>query len=308
MLRITQGHSSGIGPELMLRSLSLISPQDLKLIHLYFDFSLIDLFNSRSGLNSSLKDGKLVLPNGVIQCSDIGGLPENATLAGLKLAINDLVGNDILITMPSTKDQLCEGYQQFFGHTDYLRKKYSAPEAPMVFYSDQGPVALVTEHIALKNVTEEVSATSIVEKVKCLLDNYPKYFSPIDELLLSGINPHAGEGGILGLEDKQVSLAVDQLRILFPKVSIIGPLAADSLAFNTRPRPGLALVFMYHDQGLTYLKTRSREMAINVTLGLPFLRLSPDHGTAFDLVGKHRASSLSTFYTITQALKIAQRL
>jgi 4-hydroxythreonine-4-phosphate dehydrogenase len=143
----------------------------------------------------------------------------------------------------------------------------------------------------------------IINKLQITLDNFKKYFFPFNEVILAGINPHAGENGILGDEEKHIKSAITELEKSYGKI-FKGPVSGDTLHYLHDSTKNQLLVYMYHDQGLTQFKSQYGLIGLNITLGLPFLRLSVDHGTAFELYGKNKANISGMLYLFKQAFEV----
>jgi len=165
-------------------------------------------------------------------------------------------------------------------------------------------VSLVTRHIPLKDVPKRLTRGKIIQTTKNTHDALKKFFRiRRPKIAICGLNPHAGEGGVLGMEEKAIiSPAVNYLRKKIKGIS--GPLPADTLFNKAYKGEFDAVVCMYHDQALIPLKMVAFEKGVNMTLGLPFIRTSPDHGTAFDIAGKGKADPSS----MIEAIKLAARL
>lgn len=187
-----------------------------------------------------------------------------------------------LVTMPVHKGILQKVRSDFLGHTEFFQKICQVPEVVMLLASDKLKVALVTTHLPIKDVPNAVSQDKIIKVVELFnswLKGSQKVATPI--IMISGLNPHAGEGGALGLEEINViSPAIKKLKE--QGVHVLGPMPADTM-FLEKDVDGF--VAMYHDQGLAVLKYASFSTAVNITLGLPIIRTSVDHGTALSLAG-----------------------
>ena len=142
-----------------------------------------------------------------------------------------------------------------------------------------------------------------MNKVRTTLDNFKKYFFPFEEVVFSGINPHAGENGILGDEEKHIKSAMTDLEKHYGKI-FTGPFSGDTLHHHYLSDKNQLFVYMYHDQGLAQFKSQYGLIGLNITLGLPFLRLSVDHGTAFELYGKNKANISGMLFLLKQAFEV----
>lgn len=280
MIYVTAGHERGIGLEVFLKAYSLLSSSQQSKFHLFIGKEFVNQ------LPKNLKHTAVEKP-----------YSHNA----LELACNQCGPSDILVTMPTTKDELFFDGKNVSGHTEYFRKRYQNENIVMFFKSYEANVLLITDHIPLKEVPTKINSDLIHNKIKICVDNYTKYFGNLNEVIISGINPHAGEGGILGHEEKVITEAIKDLTV---KQKVSGPLPADGLFINGNFAHDKLFVYMYHDQGLAPFKTMFKSKGANITLGLPFLRLSVDHGTAFDLYGKDMADYMGCFYVLKMALKV----
>lgn len=187
-----------------------------------------------------------------------------------------------LVTMPVHKGILQKARSDFLGHTEFFQKICQAPEVVMLLASEKMRVALVTTHLPLKDVPEAIKQDKIITVV-VLLNQWLKQHLSIKtpKIAISGLNPHAGEDGALGLEE--VNIVNPALKLLKEQgIHVIGPMPADTMFLE---KDIDAFVAMYHDQGLAVLKYANFSQAVNITLGLPIIRTSVDHGTALTLAG-----------------------
>ena len=216
-----------------------------------------------------------------------------------------------MATAPVHKGVINDAGVHFTGHTEYLAEKTATPLVVMMLAgnTEHGPlrVALVTTHLPLKEVPAAITA-DVLEKTLRILqaDLRLKYGLAQPRILVAGLNPHAGEGGYLGCEEIEVITPVlDKLRR--EGMQLIGPLPADTMFTPPMLAQGDAVLAMYHDQGLTALKYATFGHGINVTLGLPIIRTSVDHGTALELAGSGRADPGSLFEAVAEATRMANR-
>ena len=303
MIYISQGHEKSIALEILIRSICALRPSDRKF------FTLVCL---RQALLENLK--LLEIPEDVFFSSgprfEFFERDNNPPSTSSLLRAIDMIDNDrdILLTLPTSKDQLIHQGRQLAGHTEFFRQYYNRPNLGMNFFADDDFILLITDHIPLCKVAKSITAELIVEKVTDTVNNADKYFSAIEEVIIAGINPHAGENGILGDEDSCVKDAVASLKKIFPKLALSGPLSGDTLHFYKRQNRKQLKVYMYHDQGLPLFKAQHGVLGLNITFGLPFLRMSVDHGTAFDLYGKGIADFAGCLYMLQTALKVQSRI
>ncbi len=199
--------------------------------------------------------------------------------------------------MPSRKDQFLLNNYPMNGHTGYFREYFKNKNAFMMFYSEHFKIALMTEHVALTQVSSVLTKDFIQDKINYILTHYP---FRLNNVYISGINPHNGENGLYGNEDHSIELVTSSLHKSFHK-NIYGPISGDSLA-NKLKSNDLG-IFMYHDQALSFFKFAAGKFGLNITVGLPIERVSVDHGTAEDIYLKNCADYSSTLYALNFLLK-----
>ncbi len=298
MIYVTQGHEKSIAMEIFLKSFLKLSPSEQKKIVLVCQKKVYE--ENLSLLNLSCQNFQN------LNLVEIESKGLSLTLTSLKKALELIKEKDILVTLPTSKDQLHELGVHHMGYTEYLRAMSGKPELAMTFKADEEFVLLMTDHIPLRAVTQILTKDYIQKKLAIVIEEYQKYFSSLEEVIVAGINPHAGEGGLLGDEDQEVFEALEKLKKSYPQISFIGPLSGDTLHFKQNIKRSQLMVYMYHDQGLPSFKARHGLKGINMTLGLPFLRMSVDHGTAFELYGKNQASEEGCQYVLKTALEISK--
>jgi 4-hydroxythreonine-4-phosphate dehydrogenase len=217
-----------------------------------------------------------------------------------------------IVTNPIAKSVLYRAGFQDPGHTEYLARLAKemmgiAATPVMMLWCDELAVVPVTIHVPLRAVPELLNADLIVETGRVVAHDLIHRFgirSP--RLAVTGLNPHAGEDGLIGDEERRViTPAIERLRA--SGVAVRGPLPADTMFHAAARRAYDAALCMYHDQALVAIKTLAFDEAVNVTLGLPFVRTSPDHGTAFDIAGTGRANPASLMASLKLAAQLAAR-
>ncbi len=308
---ITHGDINGVGYELILKAFS-----DERLLELFIPIiygSSKSASYHRKALESTpvhfniindvseIEPGKVNLINCIkdeIRIS-LGKPTEEAGQAAyvaLDLATKDLAENkiDALVTLPIRKDTIQSEEFNFPGHTEYLESKFKGDDnALMILASEQLRVALVTTHTPISKVSEMITKDLILEKIKTLDLSLKRDFRvELPRIAILGLNPHAGENGLLGSEENDIiSPAVREAQDA--GFLCAGPYPADGFFGNGTYRRFDAILAMYHDQGLIPFKTLSMGEGVNFTAGLPIVRTSPDHGTAYDIAGKGVASENS---------------
>lgn len=224
----------------------------------------------------------------------------------LEKATQDLASGkiDVLVTAPISKEAMGKSGFKFPGHTEYLADLSGLNEALMVMVSGNLRVALVTTHIALKDVSSAITKDKVYAKIKAFDQSLKKDFGIVrPKIAVFGLNPHAGENGKMGTEEQDSILpAINQAK--GENILAFGPYPSDGF-FGSHLRGEFdGVLAMYHDQGLTAFKALAFEDGVNYTAGLPIVRTSPDHGTAFDIVGKNIANELSFRSAIYVAMDV----
>jgi 4-hydroxythreonine-4-phosphate dehydrogenase len=233
-----------------------------------------------------------------------------AAMASIRQAVSDVIAGQAsaVVTNPIAKSVLYRAGFRHPGHTEYLAELAATdghtPQPVMMLWSPALIVVPVTIHLSLRDAIAQLSSDLIVTTARIVVASLKTRFGLANpRLVLSGLNPHAGEDGSLGNEDKTiVAPAIEILRR--EGVEIRGPLPADTMFHEAARRTYDCAICMYHDQALIPVKTLAFEDAVNVTLGLPFIRTSPDHGTAFDIAGTGKANPSS----LVAALRLAARM
>ena len=326
---VTSGEPAGIGPELCLRlaaysgeaHLVVLGDRELlaqraALLGLKVtlrDFCPKNAVDRRQAVSANVLD---VLHIPLAEPSHPGQLNSANGAYVLTLLDRALAGCQsgefaAMVTAPVHKGVINDAGVHFTGHTEYLAEKTNTPLVVMMLAgnTERGPlrVALVTTHLPLKDVPAAITA-DVLEKTLRILhaDLQQKYGLAEPRILVAGLNPHAGEGGYLGREEIEViTPLLEKLRAEGMQLS--GPHPADTMFTPPILAEGDAVLAMYHDQGLTALKYATFGQGINVTLGLPIIRTSVDHGTALALAGSGRADPGSLFEAIAEAARMAAR-
>ena len=320
-IALTSGEPAGIGPELCLtvatRTLpcQLVCLADRELLAerartLQLPVRLRD-YVPQSPAAAPAQPGELLVAHHPLAAPSVPGRadPANAryVLALLDRAIDGTLAGefDALVTAPVHKGVINDAGVPFGGHTEYLEQRTHAARAVMLLVAGSLRVALLTTHLPLRAVSEAISPGLLYEVAMILARELMARFGvTTPRIAVCGLNPHAGEGGHLGDEEIRIIIpALERLRAAGIRVS--GPLPADT-AFVPQVLQGFdAVLAMYHGQGLPVIKHAGFERAVNVTLGLPIVRTSPDHGTAFDLAGSGRADPSSLLAAVQLAGTLA---
>lgn len=215
-----------------------------------------------------------------------------ASLKSLDYAVSDLSQGliDVIVTAPINKHNIQSDKFAFRGHTEYLAHKFEANDVIMLMVSDMMKVAVVTGHVALSEVPGLLSVEMILNKLRLLSNSMIRDFGiRKPRIAVLGLNPHSGEDGLIGKEDIQIiQPALDLARE--EKIMALGPFPADGFFASDNFARFDAVLAMYHDQGLIPFKALTFDSGVNYTAGLPVVRTSPAHGTAFEIAGKNQAS------------------
>jgi 4-hydroxythreonine-4-phosphate dehydrogenase len=324
-LALTLGEPAGIGPDITIKA--WLHRKELKLPAFYLlgDSEVISRRANALGANVPLvevsaEDALAVFPKAlpIVTTGEVAtaepGLPDDrsaaAALASIRKAAGDVLAAraGAIVTNPIAKNVLYRAGFTHPGHTEFLAELAAAggraPQPVMMLWSPILAVVPVTIHFSLREAIALLSPDLIVSTARIVTAELKKRFGIVrPRLAVSGLNPHAGEDGTLGTEDKTiVAPAIEILRD--EGIDARGPLPADTMFHEAARRTYDCAICMYHDQALIPIKTLAFEEAVNVTLGLPFIRTSPDHGTAFDIAGTGRASAAS----LVAALRLAARM
>lgn len=306
-IAVTFGDPNGVGPEICAKALGKIGADDLKRIVLVGEKqSAGQLFRD---LFAGLKGPELILlePEGSgyrhqpgEKSPASGKMSFRFICKALELAMAGSVKG--IVTGPVSKEMIRKsGQADFTDHTTWLAKKFGVRNYSMMFHAEKFNVLLATIHVPLKKVPAVLNR----ETVRIALDNAAGFCEKFYKengyrIAVCGLNPHAGENGMLGKEEwKTISPVTEEFRK--KGIPVDGPLPADTVFFRAARGEYRMVVAMYHDQGLAPFKMLCMNEGVNVTLGLPVVRTSPDHGTAFDIAGKNIADPGS----MEQALRLA---
>lgn len=318
---ITLGDINGIGPEIIIKALkdnrilSDITPViygSSKVISFYKKMLQIHEFsyqNCRTG--ADIQNKKINIVNCWNEEVEVQPGVSNVTggkyaLKSLEAATADLANGkiDVLVTAPFSKDAMKSAGFDFPGHTEFLAKYSNVDEALMILASPFLRVALVTTHIPINEVSNALTKEAILNKIKVFENSLKRDFNLVrPKIAVFGLNPHAGENGKIGTEEQeQIIPAINEAKS--EGILAFGPFAADGFFGSNAKNQFDGVLAMYHDQGLTAFKALSFEDGVNFSAGLPIVRTSPDHGTAFDIAGKNLASEASFRSAIYMAMDI----
>ncbi len=285
MLHVSAGHEKGIGLEVFLKSFLCLPARDQDRIILHCRPDI---------LKSVAKTIGLRLPS-ELRLVELSTNTETLTLQSLHSALNAMGEKDRLFTLPTSKDQLVTNAKNHLGYTEYLRHHFKSPDLIMSFKAPSSQIALLTDHVPLKDFVTQAATAPWEDKLQAIFEHCSSFYQ-VSKFAIAGINPHAGENGLLGSEDQVLATLIQKLKKKNSHLEILGPLPGDTL--HLKSRPDTLLIYLYHDQGLCWFKGAHGLIGANITLGLPFIRLSVDHGTAFDLYGKNKADYRGCLYCL----------
>ncbi len=319
-LAVTAGEPAGIGPELMVRLAATSLAASLVAIT---DRALLERAAARCGLHIQLIDdddspeldrplGSMRIRHVPLNVDEVPGRPDSrnarhvlATLA--EAADGCMAGRyDAVVTAPLQKSSINEAGIPFSGHTEFFAERAHA-DVVMMLASPELRVALATTHLPLSAVSAAITRESLMRTLRIVQRELRTRFG-LDEprIAVLGINPHAGESGHMGREE--IDVVIPTLNVLREEgMLLLGPLPADTAFVPAQRHTYDAVLAMYHDQALPVLKSEAFDRTVNITLGLPFIRTSVDHGTALDLAGTGRADPSSLIAAARMALCMARQ-
>lgn len=319
---ISSGDFNGIGPEIILKTLKDIAQPEVtpiilsssSVIGYYLKLLPYELQYHHAGTVDEIKDGAInllesyshqnisVQPGGFTEQS--GRCAMQSVEKGIELCKSG--DADALVTAPISKEAVNLAGYHIPGHTEFLAEHTGTEDYMMMLVHKKLRVGLATIHIPLSQVAEQISETLILRHIRIMHQSLTQDFSiPAPNIAVLGLNPHAGDGGVIGTEERDlISPALEQARAEGFFVS--GPYPADGFFGNRKYEDYDAVLAMYHDQGLIPFKTLSFGAGVNVTAGLPIVRTSPDHGTAFDIAGQNKANPSSFKEAFTLAVELVK--
>ncbi len=305
------GDPSGIGPEVMVKALAAKRPK--------FPPDAFTILGDLFVISKVLSRLKLKLKSGIIDFANVprGGFAwgredpryGKASLEYIDAALSMLKkgGAKAVVTAPVCKSSVAKSGVKFSGHTEYLALKTGTKNFAMMLMGGPLKVTLVTRHVALKDVPELLSREAVSDAIELTYDCLVRRFGIVSPRIgVSGLNPHGGDAGLFGDEERRIIRpAIEKLSRRIRRLT--GPRPPDIIFYEAYRGRYDAVVAMYHDQGLIPLKMLYLDNGINMTLGLPFIRTSPDHGTAFDIAPSGIADPRSMEAALEMALKLSRK-
>ncbi len=327
ILGLTMGDPAGIGPEICLRALN--SPQSLK-VCVPFVFGSADVLKrvskrakispvncqtvslSEFAKASTLRGPLIVdcagIDAGKIKPGTISAACGRAGYVYIERAIEAARGKKIdgVVTAPIHKESLHLAGVKFPGHTEIFTALTKARRSCMMLYSEKLTVSMVTTHIGFAKVPQRISALRILDVIELTAEAMHRILQCAPKLAICGLNPHAGEHGLFGNREEEKFIAPAVIRARKDKIQIEGPLPPDAVFTAAQRKKFDAIICLYHDQGHIPFKMLAFDTGVNVTLGLPIIRTSVDHGTAFDIAWQGKADPTSLFSAIQVASNMAR--
>ncbi len=316
----TMGDPSGIGPEVCIKSACAKKVFSVCTPVIYGDSKVLKKAANLCGRRikvikniTSLKED-----NGSIKVFQVASMSEQLVIGSLSSdsgrvamecvssAVEDTLSGKVsaIVTAPINKEAIKMSGYNFPGHTEYLAEKTGAKHFAMMLIGGRLKVALVTIHMSLEKALKSINKKVVYEKILILNDGLKSLGVSNPRIAVSALNPHAGEGGRFGKEEEEI--IEPAIELAFKKgINCGGPYPPDTVFYFARKGAYDAVLAMYHDQGLIPVKLLAFDKGVNITLGLPIIRTSPDHGTAFDIAWQNKASSSSMEAAAVLAAKLA---
>ena len=325
LIGITLGDVSGIGPEVALKAIAAELPADDFRYLLIGDSAYASRINERLALNLSIQpacpepsSARVFVTNPLtdpLPRDLVDGSPNaaRAAVAWLKEGADRCLRQelDALVTAPVSKAAIVRAGHAFVGQTEFLSQLAGVTRTVMMLLGRDDRerwlrVALVTTHVPLKQVAAHITREKVMLAIELAAQSCRDLRLPRERIAVCGLNPHAGEGGQMG-DEEQTIIGPTVLAAQRKRFDVVGPLSGDTVFHHALHGEFDAVVAMYHDQGLAPLKAVAFDTGVNWTLGLPFIRTSPDHGTAYNIAGQGIANPSSMIAALRLAKQLARR-
>jgi 4-hydroxy-L-threonine phosphate dehydrogenase PdxA len=299
---ITQGHEQGIGLEVFFKTCLLMQKRELRHVKLLAFPETVRRTLELIKLPYAMGDQWVEFGGQKIATEWLTMINFSQSFTSLECGMRLADKGGILYTLPTSKDQ----FPNSAGHTEYFRSFYGKPELGMFFSSPKLQILLFSDHIPISDISGTLTEHILEARLSKAIQTLNAWMWPIRRILIAGFNPHAGEKGLIGREDERIKRVIDRLQESC-QIEMSGPLPGDTLFLEQRSVEDL-LVYIYHDQGLGVFKGLQGFIGSNITLGLPYPRFSPDHGTSFNLFGKNQADYRGCAFSLRQALMLLPRI
>jgi 4-hydroxythreonine-4-phosphate dehydrogenase len=306
VIGITLGDPAGIGPEVVAKALKRIKrSKGVRYFVIGDEYSFkryfpvhsghVDLCGVKEQSPSTLKPGR---PN-----HQSAALSFRFLTHSVELLKNKII--NAVVTAPLSKEFVSEGEPGFCGHTEYYAQMFGVKKFDMMFVTPHLKSIIVTRHVPVYEIAKLLTRTKVLESITLAHESLQSHFRiKRPRIAVCGLNPHAGEGGKIGREEIKVIIpAMDAARKI--GIDVHGPFAGDTMFVPERSKGYDVIISMYHDQGLIAMKTLYFRTVVNLTVGLPFIRTSPAHGTAYDIAGQNKADASSMIHAINLAVKLS---
>ncbi|MFB3885217.1 MAG: 4-hydroxythreonine-4-phosphate dehydrogenase PdxA [Thermodesulfobacteriota bacterium] len=326
IIGITMGDPTGIGPEIIVKALSMKDPFQFCRPFVFGDSEVLSKTAERLGLNAAIEtfeaaipeEGYLpqrifLLPLSRLKADSLHfGKPDKECGRAMVKYVEEAVKwvrrdrLDAITTCPINKEAINKAGYPFPGHTEFLAHLVQASSVNMMFLGSRWKIVLVTTHLPLQEVPKWITSDRVLSTIRMTEEGLKKYFRiPHPKIAVLGLNPHSGEEGLLGKEEQmEITPAISKAKA--QGLVVEGPFPADSFFNLSGPFAFDAVISMYHDQGLIPVKMSNFKEAVNFTLGLPFIRTSVGHGTAYDIAGKGIADPTNLICAILTASNISK--
>ncbi|MCS0787678.1 4-hydroxythreonine-4-phosphate dehydrogenase PdxA [Cytobacillus pseudoceanisediminis] len=324
---ITMGDAAGVGPEIILKSLAEAEMYEISNPLVIGDRKILE--RAKSFVDSGLvieavtaeQLNEIPYKHGVVHCLDLDLLPEDlpigqvspeagdAAFQYLAKAIEMAKENriDAICTAPLNKEALQKGGHMYPGHTEILADLTDTKDYSMMLSAPNLRVIHVTTHVGIIDAVKMINPERVYHVLKLAHDTLKKAGIESPKIAVCGINPHAGENGLFGYGEEEEKVIPGVEKAQAEGINAVGPLPADTLFFRAVRGDFDIVVAMYHDQGHGPVKVLGLDAGVNITVGLPIIRTSVDHGTAFDIAGKGIADEKSLMEAMRQAVELAPK-
>ena len=317
---ITMGDCAGIGPETIVKGWPSLfeggivygDPMIMQAaIDAYAPALSLDVHTNLEAIQFNSSQIPLVATSELATQPPLGqvsGVAGRASFQAIEAAIADCSAGKLagLVTAPINKAALQAGGVDFPGHTEMLQALTGAPKVSMVLANDELAVILATVHCSMRQAIQQIEQGAVVETLAMAKQALIDMGRPEGKIAVAGLNPHAGEDGLFGHEEQHYITPAIQAAVQAGE-PVSGPWPGDTVFMRARKGEFDLVVAMYHDQGLIPVKYLGVDAGVNMTVGLPFIRTSPDHGTAFDIAGLDKASPDALIYAYRYAQRIASQ-
>lgn len=309
VIGITMGDPNGIGAEVIVKALLCSEIQSLCVPLVFGDAKIIEEAKRLVGVSSEIDVISITkLSRENLTPGRHDKKAGEASLLYIKEAVRFALEGRVaaIVTAPISKESIHLAGAKYPGHTEMLQELTGAKRVAMMFESGKFRVVLVTIHCALSDVPRLINEQKVFSTIELTYESLIKLFRiPKPRIVVSALNPHAGEGGAFGDEEGlHIIPAIEKARKA--GINVTGPVPADTLFYYAAQGKWDAVIAMYHDQGLIPFKMLSFDDGVNVTLGLPIIRTSPDHGTAYDIAWRGKANPSSMISAIDVAVRLAK--